>query len=158
MIIEYSKDYKRQVIDLLVELQEYIVSIDKEKYNIITEGYGDKYFVKTMNRIKKHKGKMFLYKEDDRILGLVVGIVDNDDINVFDFKAPRRGRVLELIVTKKVRSKGIGKALLNKMEEYLYSVGCKAILLEVFGYNDLAIDFYKKNGYHTRLLDMIKLK
>ena len=158
MIIEYSRTYKKQVIALLEELQEYIASIDKEKYNITSNGSGKKYYDKTMNRIKRHNGKMFLYKEDDKILGLVVGIINNDDISVYDFKAPKRGRVIELIVTKKVRSKGIGKALLSKMEEYLYSVGCKAILLEVFGYNDLAINFYNVNGYHTRMLDMIKLR
>ena len=46
MIIEYDKQYDEDVKDLLVELQEYIVSIDKEKYNIITKDYREEYFKK----------------------------------------------------------------------------------------------------------------
>ena len=36
-IIAYEKKYEEEVKDLLVELQEYIVSIDKDHYNILTE-------------------------------------------------------------------------------------------------------------------------
>ncbi len=157
MVIEYNRIYKKQAVELIEELQQYIASIDKEKYNIYTPGYGEKYLRKTLNRIKKHNGKMFLYKEDDKILGLIAGIVNNEEIDVYDFKAPKRGRILELIVTKKTRGKGIGRELMTKMEEYLKSVGCKAVLLEVFGYNENAIKFYIKNNYHDRLNDMIKL-
>ena len=42
------------------------------------------------------------------------------------------------------------------MEKYLISIGCKDVLLEVFGYNENAIKFYEKNGYHIRVLDMSK--
>lgn len=157
MVIEYNRIYKKQAVELIEELQQYIASIDKEKYNIYTPGYGEKYLRKTLNRIKKHNGKMFLYKEDDKILGLIAGIVNNEEIDVYDFKAPKRGRILELIVTKKTRGKGIGRELMTKMEEYLKSIGCKAVLLEVFGYNENAIKFYIKNNYHDRLNDMIKL-
>ena len=41
-------------------------------------------------------------------------------------------------------------------EDYLKSVGCKDILLGVFAYNENAIKFYEKNGYHIRMLDMTK--
>ena len=43
MIIEYSSQYDEDVKDLLVELQYYIASIDKEKYNILTENYREEY-------------------------------------------------------------------------------------------------------------------
>lgn len=35
MIIEYDSKYDDDIKDLLVELQEHIAEIDKEKYNII---------------------------------------------------------------------------------------------------------------------------
>lgn len=51
----------------------------------------------------------------------------------------------------------IREKLLNEVESDLNSIGCKAILLEVFGYNINAINFYNKNGYNFRIIDMIKI-
>ena len=47
MIVEYDESYNENIKDLLVELQNHIVNIDKEKYNIITDQYRDLYFNKT---------------------------------------------------------------------------------------------------------------
>lgn len=85
MIVEYSLKYIDDVKDLFVELQEYIVSLDKEKYNIISPDYRDKYFNEVLDDISKNSGKMYLYIENDRVLGLVVGCITNDEINDYDF-------------------------------------------------------------------------
>lgn len=156
MIIEYDEIYNENIKDLLVELQNHIVNIDKEGYNIITDEYKELYFNKTMEEINKYEGKIYLYKENNEILGLIVGLINNEDTSDYDFKAPKRGRVSELIVTQKIRSKGIGKQLLDRITQYFKDNNCKAILIEVFGYNETAINFYEKNGYHTRLIEMIK--
>ena len=156
MIIEYNEKYKEEVKDLLVELQEYIASIDKEKYNIITKEYRDKYFNKTMDEIYKYEGKMYLYKDNDKIIGLIVGLINNLEECTYDFKYPKRGRITELVVSKHYRKSGVGSILLHSMEDYLKSVGCKDILLGVFAYNENAINFYEKNGYHIRMHDMTK--
>ena len=156
MIIEYDEKYNENIKNLLLELQEHIVNIDKEGYNIITDEYRELYFKKTMNEIKKYNGKMFLYEENNQILGLIVGLINNEDTFDYDFKAPKRGRVSELIVTQKVRSKGVGKQLMDRITKYFKDNNCQAILISVFGYNDSAINFYQKNGYHTRLIEMIK--
>ena len=156
MIIEYNEKYKEEVKDLLVELQEYIISIDKEKYNIITKEYRDNYFNKTMDEIYKYEGKMYLYKDNDKIIGLIVGLINNLEESTYDFKCPKRGRITELVVSKHHRKSGVGSILLHSMEDYLKSVGCKDILLGVFAYNENAIKFYEKNGYHIRMHDMTK--
>ena len=98
---------------------------------------------------------MFLFKENDKIVGLIVGLI-SDEVFEYDFHAPKRGRITELIVTKACRTNGYGKALLIKMENFFKEQGCKNIILEVFGYNEHAIAFYERNGYHTRLLDVTK--
>lgn len=156
MIIEYDKEYDEDIKNLLVELQEHIKNIDIEKYNILTEDYRNLYFKKTMEEVEKYNGKILLYEDKKQIIGLVIGVVNNDEIETYDFKAPKRGRVTELVVSKKIRSKGIGTILLKSMEQYLKSIGCKDILLGVFAYNTKAIKFYEKMGYHTRMIDMIK--
>ncbi len=156
MIIEYTDEFAEDVKDLLVELQEYIASIDKEKYNMITPEYREKYFKKTIDEIKKYNGKMFLYKEQSQIVGLIVGLINNDEIKTYDFQAPKRGRITELIVSKRSRAKGYGKVLLTEMENYLKSIGCQDILIGVFSYNENAIKFYQKYGYFSRTMDMFK--
>ena len=156
MIIEYDSKYDEQIKDLLEELQQHLANIDKEGYNIVGDNYKEQYFKKTMDNIKQYNGKILLYKDGERIVGLVVGIVNNDETIRYDFKTPKRGRISELVVTKDYRGKHIGKQLLDKMKEYLKEIGCEKILIAVFGYNDSAIEFYKNNGYHVRMMDMIE--
>ncbi len=156
MIIEYNNQYDEEIKDLLVELQEYIASIDIEKYNIIGENFKEKYFNKTIEEIEKYKGKMLLYKENNKIVGLILGLINNEETLEYDFRSPKRGRITELVISKKYRKKGYGKILLNYMEKYLLDIGCKDVLLEVFAYNENAIKFYKENGYHNRVIDMTK--
>ena len=129
MITEYSPNYDEEIKDLLVELQQYLSDIDKERYNIVGDDYRKKYFEKTMKEVKKCNGKILLFKDNEKIVGLVVGIVNNDEVIRYDFKAPKRGRK---------------------------SIGCEKIMIAVFGYNENAIKFYEKNGYHMRMIDMIE--
>lgn len=156
MIIDYESKYDEQIKDLFLELQQYIVSLDREKYNIITEEFKEKYFAKTVEEIKNNSGKMLLAEENSEIVGLAVGIINNDECADYDFKAPKRGRITELIVSENCRSKGVGTLLLKAMERYLHNIGCKDILLAVFAYNEAAVSFYEKNGYGIRMIDMIK--
>lgn len=156
MIINYETKYDKEVKDLLVELQEHIVLIDKEKYNIITPEYKDTYFNKTIDEVNKYQGLILLAKENEKIIGLIIGLINNEENSEYDFKAPKRGRISELIVSKNCRTNGTGSKLLQAMEEHLKSVGCEDILIGVFGYNDLALEFYNKQGYHTRMVEMTK--
>ena len=84
----------------------------------------------------------------------------NFDINNRAFNAiknrTKRVEITELIVTNKIRSKGVGQELTNKMEEYFKSVGCEYVLIDVFSYNENAIKFYNKKGYHSRMYTDIK--
>lgn len=154
-IVKYDSKYDEDIKDLLVELQEYIVFIDREKYNIITQEYREEAFKKNMKEIKENNGQLLLAFDYDKIIGLIIGIILEAEDN-YDFKAPKGGRITELIVSKNCRGKGTGKMLLDAMEKHFKSVGCKRILLEVFEYNDLAKNFYYKNGYFNRVLDIMK--
>ena len=156
-INNYNKKYDNDIKVLLAELQEYIVSIDPEKYNIITEGYADKYFEKTINEINKYEGKMFLAVIDNKVVGLIIGLINNEKENTYDFVAPKRGRITELIVSRDCRANGIGQALLASMEKYLKSVDCEGILIDVFGPNELAKNFYYKHGYINRNVEVMKM-
>ena len=156
MVIEYDSKFDEQIKDLLVQLQQYLADMDKEGYNIVGDKYKEKYFEKKLEEVKKCNGKILLYKDNDKIIGLIIGIINNDETIRYDFKSPKRGRITELVVDKDYRGKGIGKELLLKMKDYLKSNGCEKIMIAVFGYNESAIRFYKENGFHIRMLDMIE--
>lgn len=155
-IINYSNKYDESIKDLLVELQEYIADLDREKYNILTNTYREKYFEKTMNEVDKYEGKIFLAIDNEKVIGLIIGLINNEEENTYDFKAPKRGRITELVVSKECRSNSIGKQLLKKMEIYFKEVGCKGILIDVFAYNENAQKFYYKNGYFNRNIEVMK--
>lgn len=154
-IIEYNSKYDEEVKDLLVELQEYIAMIDKEKYNILTPKYREESFKDNLEEIEEKQGKMFLASINNEIVGFIIGIIIPAE-NSYEFKAPKGGKITELIVSKKCRAKGIGQALLNKMEEYFKNLDCKRILIEVFEYNEAAKSFYDKNKYFNRCRDIMK--
>ena len=45
---------------------------------------------------------------------------------------------------------------MEKIENYFKSINCEYVYIDVFAYNDAAINFYRKQGYHTRMLVDIK--
>ena len=126
MIVEYEDKYLEDVKDLLVELEEYILSIDKDDLDQIHENYRDKYTELDLKEIADNEGKCHLYIENEKALGLIMGVVEKyDDYDYLDYKCPKKGNIIELIVSKNIRAKGIGKQLMNKMEMYLKSINCK---------------------------------
>ena len=156
-IIEYDSKYEEDAKDLLVELEEYIVSIDEDELDQVGERYREEYLGILLDNMAMKQGKVYLAIEDGRAIGLVAGSIKEwEYADHLDYKCPKMGIVAELIVSKKSRSKAIGTKLMNKMEEYFKSIGCKYVLLSVFAYNQNAINFYSKFGYHPRMHDMIR--
>ena len=156
-IIEYEEKYLEDVRNLLVELEEYIVSIDKDNLDMVHPDYREKMAIKDLKEVTENNGKCYLALEENKVVGLIMGcIFPYDEYDYLDYKCPKRGEITELVVSNNVRSKGIGNMLISKMEEYFKSLGCEYILVDVFAYNDNAIKFYDKNGYHSRMYTNIK--
>ena len=156
-IIEYEDKYLDDVRDLLVELEEYIISIDQDELDQLHPEYREKMAVLDLDNVKNKNGKCYIAVENDKAIGVIMGIIGTyDKYDYLDYKCPKKGEVTELVVSKKSRSSGIGQKLMEKLEEYFKSVGCEYILIDVFGYNDLALKFYFKQGYHARMLTTIK--
>lgn len=156
-IIEYDNKYLEEVKDLLVELEEYILSIDEDNLDNLHPEYREKMAVLDLEEIKNNNGKCYLAIEEEKVIGLIMGyVIIYDKYDYLDYKCPKSGEVSELIVSKRARNSGIGKNLMNKMEQYFKSINCEYIFIDVFGYNKNVIEFYKKQGYHTRMLRNIK--
>lgn len=157
MIIEYEDKYIEEVRDLLVELEEYIVSIDKDELDIVGEDYREKYIVNLLNEVNENNGKIYLDIEDNRVVGMIAGAIRKySEEDRLDYKCPKAGVVLELVTTQKERSKGIGRKLLNKIEEYFKTLDCEYVYIDVFAYNENAKRFYEKSDYHARMHTYIR--
>ena len=156
-IIEYEDKYLEDVKDLLVELEEYILTIDEDELDQLHPDYREKMVIFDLKEVEDNNGKCFLAIEDDKAVGLIMSTIPPyEEYDYLDYKCPKRGEITELIVTSKTRNSGIGNALIERMEEYFKSVGCEYIIVDVFAYNKNAIKFYDKKGYHPRMYTNIK--
>ena len=156
-IIEYEKKYLEDVKDLLVELEEYILTIDKDNLDQLHSDYRDKMAMLDLEEVNTNNGKCYLAVDENKAIGLIMGTIPPYDENDYlDYKCPKRGEITELIVTSKTRSKGVGQALMNKMEDYFKSVDCEYVLVDVFAYNTNGYGFYNNRDYHSRMYTMIK--
>lgn len=155
--IEYEDKHLEDVRDLLVELEEYILSIDKDDLDQLHPEYREKMAILDLEEVRSNNGKCYLAVENGKAIGLIMGTIPPyDEFDYLDYKCPKRGEITELIVTNKTRSKGIGQELINKMEEYFKSVGCEYVMVDVFAYNEIGKKFYSKKNYHTRMEIMMK--
>lgn len=156
-IIEYEDKYLEDVRDLLTELEEYILSIDKDQLDQVHPEYHEKMALIDLEDVKNNNGICYLAIETDKPIGLIMGTIPPyDEYDYLDYKCPKRGIITELVVTSKIRSKGVGQALMNKMEEYFKLNQCDYVLVDVFAYNEIGKKFYNKNGYHHRMYTDIK--
>ena len=156
-IIEYEDKYLEDVKDLLVELEEYILSIDKDNLDQLHPEYRDKMAIMDLKKVKDNNGKCYIAVENNKAVGVIMGILTSyEEYDYLDYKCPKKGEITELVVSKNIRSKGVGRLLMDKMEEYFKSIGCEYISVDVFAYNENAIKFYDKQGYHPRMYIDIK--
>ena len=157
IIKEYEDKYLENVKDLLVELEEYIVSIDEDHLDQVGQDYRDKMALIDLQEIKENNGKCYLAIDNNKVVGLIMGIViAYKEEDYLDYKCPKSGNITELIISKGYRKHGIGNLLIEKLEQYFKSIGCKYIHVDVFAYNKNAIKFYSQKGYHNRMHNMIK--
>ena len=156
-IIEYTDEYLEAVRDLLVELEEYILALDRDGLDRIHPEYREKMALEDLRDAEENGGICFLAIEDGRTAGLVIGRLRSySDRDYLDYKCPKTGVITELIVTLQARGRDIGRALTEKMEDYFRSIRCEYVMTDVFAYNGAAAAFYENRGYHPRMITDIK--
>lgn len=70
-VIEYQDKYLDMVKDLLVELEEHILSIDKDKLDQLHPLYRENMAVLDLEKVNKNSGKCYLAVEDNIVLELL---------------------------------------------------------------------------------------
>ncbi|MBE5746428.1 MAG: GNAT family N-acetyltransferase [Clostridiales bacterium] len=156
-IIEYTNEYTEEIKDMLVGLQNHIAKIDDFKLNIMTNEYREEYFKFAYKMNIESGGKFFIAKENDEVLGFIAcSITEYEDIAKVSYKCPKKGVITELFVKETARRKGVANALILKAEEYLKSINCEFVELDVFANNKNAYKLYKRNNFNERVISMLK--
>ena len=73
-IIEYQKKYLEDVKDLLVELEEYILTIDKDNLDQLHPEYRDKMAILDLEEVNNNDGQCYLAVENNKAVGLIMGV------------------------------------------------------------------------------------
>jgi ribosomal protein S18 acetylase RimI-like enzyme len=90
-----------------------------------------------------------------KLVGFVHAIVR--DTPVMPVFVPRHYAIVDGIVVKSgFRNRGIGKMLMDKMQEWAIAKGATSVELNVYEFNRTAISFYEKLGYRTLSRKMSK--
>ena len=74
-IIEYEDKYLEDIKDLLVELEEYIVSIDKDNLDRVHPEYREKMAILDLEDINKYNGKCYIAIENNKAIALIMGCI-----------------------------------------------------------------------------------
>ena len=74
-IIEYENKYLEDVKDLLVELEKYIVSIDKDNLDQLHPKYRDKMAILDLEEVENNNGKCYIAVDNDKAIGLIMRCV-----------------------------------------------------------------------------------
>ena len=75
IITEYEDKYLEDIRDLLVELEEYILTIDKDELDQLHPEYREKMALVDLEDVKNYNGKCYIAVENDKAIGLIMGTV-----------------------------------------------------------------------------------
>ena len=142
---EYQKNDFKDLDRCMIQLQDFLVKMDPLKRLRRSSKYSPQYANNILEKVTKYDGVIFLVYDDKKIVGCIVGIIEKQsEKNLLECVPTRAGRIVELFVSSKYRSLGIGKKLMSKIEAYMRKKKCDVIRVEVFEPNKAAHNFYRK--------------
>lgn len=106
--------------------------------------------------IKNDKTPIFVYDEDNKIVGYVFCIITNHH-NETSFCDHKTLYIDDLCVDSNSRGNGIGTALYEYVLKYAKDIGCYNVTLNVWEGNDGAMEFYKNIGMKIQKIGMEKI-
>jgi ribosomal protein S18 acetylase RimI-like enzyme len=156
-IREYFENDYEYLQDFLVKLNKYIMSFDPDKKICTSKDYKDVYTNELLKLTKENDGIIYIAESNNYCVGMIAGIIEKYSVvDNTHYKNNKESRILELFVEENYRKENIGKRLIKKIEEHFKENGCDFLLVDVFEYNEVAKEFYKKSGYNARNIEMCK--
>jgi ribosomal protein S18 acetylase RimI-like enzyme len=98
--------------------------------------------------VADEKVALLVAEADGKLVGFVHAMIR--DTPAFPIFVPRRYAIVDGIVVRSgFQNHGIGKILMDKMQEWATAKGATSIELHVYEFNERAISFYERLGYQT---------
>ncbi len=98
-------------------------------------------------RLSKEENGVFVAEQDGKVIGYVFCdiIKEGNGLTLY---------IDDLCVDPEVRRCGVGRMLIDKAREYASQKGCALLMLNVWEFNESAVEFYEKYGFTTRTRHM----
>ena len=156
-IREYQGSDRTAFVKLMEQLMDYTASVDDLKRIRRMPGFGASLTRRTLRKVAKNNGVIFVAELDAEPVGVVVGIIpEQTKEDLLEHVPSKSGEVLELAVKAGYRGRGIGTMLMNKLEEYFKENNCNLSGVGVLFPNKNAHRLYGKRGYEDRGIYMTK--
>lgn len=108
-----------------------------------------------LQRQEAGEGAFWLWQAGEQVVALMV-IRLLDERSMPHLQPMLACQIQSLVVLPDWQGRGIGKALLRQAEDWACEQGALEIRLDVFLFNQLAIELYQRCGYQPRLQHMSK--
>ncbi len=156
-IRKYDEKDREKLVFFMNQLQDYLIAIDPLHRMRRGKNYGEIYTTGLLEKTTKEQGVILFAEENNQPIGVIVGVIEiQEKGNLLECIPTKTGRIQDLYVDEKYRSKGVGKLLMTKLEDYFQKKKCTIIKVEVFAPNK-ASSFYSQLGFENRVVDMIKV-
>lgn len=154
---EYTDEDRELLLNFVYKLEQYVKDLDPIKRVKNLPGFAELALKELLENVKKQQGKILLAVEQEKVIGCVVGVIwDQSEKNRLEIGSHKIGEIFKLYLEKEYRRKGLGKKLLQKIEDYFKEKGCDSIWLSVFSPNVHAYNVYKEFGFIDREIGMLK--
>ncbi len=142
-----------EITELLLQVQKIHSDTRPDLFKDGGKKYND---VELEEIIENSQTPIFVYTEDNKILGYVFCIITNhyNESSFCDFKTLY---IDDLCVDSNSRNKGIGTGLYEYVLDYAKDIGCYNVTLNVWEGNDGAVKFYKDIGMKIQKIGMEKI-
>jgi GNAT superfamily N-acetyltransferase len=160
MNVTYRKagiEDKNSVIELFIQLVILEASRNPTRLPEPKPEYGEQYFNKIYSYIQKGTGEIWVAEIEGNIVACAAGYIKeqfNEDL--LEFKQMQIGYISDLYVRDEYRNMGIGKTLVQYIEDFFKNKGCTYFELSVTAKNDGGHKFYTELGYFDYRNEMLK--
>lgn len=96
-------------------------------------------------KIVGKNGICFVAEVNNKIIGYATAV----EKEVPSYRLVKVAELENLVVNKEMRSKGIGKKLVNKFIKWAKENGADKVAVDVFSLNEKGVAFYKREGFLT---------
>lgn len=154
---QYEPSDRAFLVRSLEDLLDHLVELDPWGRLRRQPAFGESYTASLLNRVEENDGLVLVAESEGTGVGIAAGIITKttpeDALECYPIT---RGILLELYVRQECRGLGVGRQLVEGMEEYFRVSGCSHVGTEVFVPNEQARAFYRRLGYVDRDVYILK--